>query len=151
MREGKETGMLPWDQNAYRAVAASRDRGLQQVCKREHLCGIPGSGTRGGFQCRKDQPDRDIQGGEQAPASAVDIGGAEDMQGAVGHKSKELRSRQSCNTAEVIAYADKAHTRLRGRYYRLLRHGKGKNVAFARELACFVWGMMTDNIRIQAV
>lgn len=69
--------------------------------------------------------------------------------GAIGHKSKELRSRQNGNTAEVIAYADKANTRLRSRYYKFIRHGKKRNVAVAavaRELACFVWGMMTDNI-----
>ena len=69
--------------------------------------------------------------------------------GMIGHKSKDLRARQNGNTAEVIAYADKANTRLRSRYYRLIRHGKKRNVAvaaIARELACFVWGMMTDNI-----
>ena len=73
--------------------------------------------------------------------------------GAVGHKSKELRARQNGNTAEVIAYADKANTRLRSRYYKFIRHGKKRNVAvaaIARELACFVWGMMTDNIEIKA-
>ena len=69
--------------------------------------------------------------------------------GMIGHKSKDLRARQNGNAAEVIAYADKANTRLRSRYYRLIRHGKKRNVAvaaIARELACFVWGMMTDNI-----
>ena len=67
----------------------------------------------------------------------------------MGHKSKELRARQKGNTAEVIAYADRANIRLRSRYYKFIRHGKKKNVAvaaIARELACFVWGMMTDNI-----
>lgn len=71
--------------------------------------------------------------------------------GAIGHKSKELRSRQSGQPAEVIAYADKANTRLRSKYYKMIRHGKKKNVAVAavaRELACFVWGMMTGNINI---
>ena len=71
--------------------------------------------------------------------------------GAIGHKSKELRSRQSGQTAEVIAYADKANTRLRSKYYRMIRHEKKKNVAVtavARELACFIWGMMTDNISL---
>ena len=71
--------------------------------------------------------------------------------GAVGHKSKELRARQNGNPAEVIAYADKANTRLRSRYYKFIRHGKKRNVAVAataRELACFIWGMMTDNIGI---
>lgn len=74
--------------------------------------------------------------------------------GAIGHKSKELRARQNGNKAEVIAYADKANTRLRSRYYKLIRHDKKKNVAvaaIARELACFVWGMMTDNIEAKVV
>ena len=72
--------------------------------------------------------------------------------GAVGHKSKDLRARQDGNTAEVIAYADKANTRLRSKYYKMIRHGKKRNVAVAavaRELACFVWGMMTGNIGIK--
>ena len=71
--------------------------------------------------------------------------------GAIGHKSKELRSRQNGQSSEIIAYADKANTRLRSKYYKMIRHGKKKNVAVAavaRELACFIWGMMTDNIRI---
>ena len=71
--------------------------------------------------------------------------------GAIGHKSKVLRQRQQGNSAETIAYADKANTRLRSKYYRLIRHGKKRNVAvaaIARELACFVWGMMTDNIDV---
>ena len=72
--------------------------------------------------------------------------------GAVGHKSKDLRQRQNGNTADVIAYADKANTRLRSRYYKFIRHGKKRNVAvaaIARELACFIWGMMTDHISMQ--
>ncbi len=74
--------------------------------------------------------------------------------GAVGHKSKNLAKRQKGNSAQVIAYADKANLRLRKRYYRLIRHGKKRNVAvaaIARELACFVWGMMTDNIYMKTV
>ena len=74
--------------------------------------------------------------------------------GAVGYKSKKLRVRQDGNMPEVIAYADKANMRLRGKYYRLIRHGKKRNIAVtavARELACFVWGMMTDNISKTAV
>lgn len=73
--------------------------------------------------------------------------------GAVGHKPKDLRARQNGNTADVIAYADKANTRLRSRYYKFIRHGKERNMAvaaIARELACFVWGMMTDNIEMKA-
>ena len=49
----------------------------------------------------------------------------------------------------VISYADKASIRLRSKYYRLIRHGKKRNIAvtaIARELACFVCGMMTEHI-----
>lgn len=69
--------------------------------------------------------------------------------GQIGKKSKDLIARQKGNLADVIAYADKGNVRLRSKYYRLTRHGKKRNVAVAavaRELACFVWGMMTDNI-----
>lgn len=69
--------------------------------------------------------------------------------GAVGHKSKDLKARQSGNPPEIITYEDKSNERLRGKYYKMIRHGKKKNVAVtavARELACFIWGMMTDNI-----
>jgi len=64
--------------------------------------------------------------------------------------SKELRSRQRGQSAEVITYADKANTQLRSKYYRMIRHGKKKNVvaAIARELGCFIRGMMTGSIRI---
>ena len=67
----------------------------------------------------------------------------------VGYKSKELRSRQMGQPVEVIAYADKANIRLRSKYYKMISKKKKKNVAVAavaRELACFVWGMMTGNI-----
>ena len=69
--------------------------------------------------------------------------------GNIGYKSKALKKRQQGNSVQVISYADMANTRLRSKYYRLIRHGKKRNVAvaaIARELACFVWGMMTDNI-----
>ena len=65
-------------------------------------------------------------------------------------KSALLKKRQEGNTAEVIAYADKANERLRKRYLTLvLRNKKPHNkavTAVARELACFIWGMMTGNI-----
>ena len=71
--------------------------------------------------------------------------------GVIGYKSKALRARQYGQPADVIVYADKANIRLRSKYYRLIRHGKSKNVAvaaIARELACFIWGMMTGNIHV---
>ena len=70
--------------------------------------------------------------------------------GQIGYKSRLLAARQEGNTPAAIAYADKANERLRRKYYRLvLKQGKKANVAktaIARELACFIWGMMTDNV-----
>ena len=70
--------------------------------------------------------------------------------GAIGHKSKVLKKRQEGKPPELIAYADRANERLRRKFYRMTLHkGKNRNVAVtsvARELACFMWGMMTDNI-----
>lgn len=69
--------------------------------------------------------------------------------GRVGFKSKDLKSRQEKCSSEVVAYADKANERLRRKYYRMILRGKKYNVAktaIARELACFIWGIMTDHI-----
>ena len=70
--------------------------------------------------------------------------------GTIGYKSKELKKRQAGNTPEVIAYADKANERLRRKFYRMVLKNKSqRNVAataVARELACFMWGLMTENI-----
>lgn len=72
--------------------------------------------------------------------------------GQVGFKSKALKERQAGNLPEVIAYADKANERLRRRYYRMVLHNnKNPNVAktaIARELACFMWGMLTGKIAV---
>lgn len=70
--------------------------------------------------------------------------------GQIGFKSKALKARQAGNSPEVIAYADKANERLRRKYYRMvLKNNKKTNVAktaVARELACFMWGMITGNV-----
>lgn len=70
--------------------------------------------------------------------------------GVAGHKSVVLKARQKGNTPQVIAYADKANERLRRRFYKMtLNKGVNRNVAttaIARELACFVWGLMTDHV-----
>jgi len=68
--------------------------------------------------------------------------------GAVGAKSKALKDRQAGNEPRVIAYADRANERLKRKCYRIMFKSK-RNIAVtavARELACFIWGMMTDNI-----
>ena len=70
--------------------------------------------------------------------------------GQIGFKSKALKARQNGNPPEAIAYADKANERLRRKYYRMvLKNNKKTNVAktaVARELACFMWGMITGNV-----
>ena len=70
--------------------------------------------------------------------------------GRVGYKSKVLKAKQYGNSAQVIAYADKANERLRRRFYHLtLKLKKKRNIAVAavaRELSCFIWGMMTERI-----
>jgi len=68
--------------------------------------------------------------------------------GAVGAKSKALIKRQTGNAPQVIVYADKANERLRRRFYKISFRSKRNIavVAVARELACFIWGMMTDHV-----
>lgn len=70
--------------------------------------------------------------------------------GAVGYKSAALKKRQQGNLPELIAYADKANERLRRKFYHMVLKNKSqRNVAataIARELACFMWGMMTNNV-----
>lgn len=69
--------------------------------------------------------------------------------GKVGYKSKTLKARQNGNDTQTISYADRANERLRRKYYKMITRGVKRNVAvtaIARELSCFIWGMMTDNI-----
>lgn len=63
-------------------------------------------------------------------------------------KSRALMERQKGCSPEVIAYADKANERMRKMYLDIAGR-KNRNVAaaaVARELSCFIWGMMTDHI-----
>ena len=66
--------------------------------------------------------------------------------GAVGKKSKALQTKQAGMPPEVVAYADKANERLKRKFYRIANRSKHNiaKTAVARELACFVWGMMTE-------
>ena len=66
----------------------------------------------------------------------------------VGRKSVDLKQRQEGNTPEVIAYADRANDRLRRKYMRITTHSKANiaKAAVARELACFIWGMMNGKL-----
>lgn len=66
-----------------------------------------------------------------------------------GKKSKRLLARQKGQESDVIAYADRANRRLHTVHNRLVSRGVLSNkakIAAARELSCFVWGMMTGNI-----
>ena len=66
-----------------------------------------------------------------------------------GPAGKRLTARRKGQPQEYIAYADKALRRLQKKFSKIVYRGKLKQVAataVARELAGFVWGMMTENI-----
>ena len=66
-----------------------------------------------------------------------------------GQKSGRILERQKNASPEIVAYADKATKRIRTKMENLEECGKNYNVssaAGARELACFVWGMMNGKI-----
>ena len=105
-------------------------------------------------------PGEDSSGGEQKRLGITKAGNSHVRtllveasqsctRGRIGYKSQTLKARQQGNPADIITYADKANERLRRKYYRMvIGQGKKANIAktaVARELACFIWGMMTDN------
>jgi transposase len=66
----------------------------------------------------------------------------------VGKKSKALLARQLGNDPKVIAYADRANERLKRKFYKMTCRNVKRNIAItavAREISCFIWGMMTGN------
>ena len=66
-----------------------------------------------------------------------------------GQKSGRILERQKNASPEIVAYADNATKRIRTKMKNLEECGKNYNVssaAGARELACFVWGMMNGKI-----
>lgn len=68
--------------------------------------------------------------------------------GSIGQKSAALKKRQNGNSNEIIHYADRANERLRRKYARISSKTSSNiaKVAIARELACFIWGIMTGHI-----
>ena len=63
--------------------------------------------------------------------------------------SKQLVSRREGQGFETIAYADRAMRRLQRKFSKIVFRGKSKNVAVtavSREMAGFIWGLMTGNI-----
>jgi transposase len=66
-----------------------------------------------------------------------------------GKKSLRLLARQKDMNPLVIAYADRATERIKRRRISMIFRGVNTNkatTAAAREMACFIWGMMTNNI-----
>ena len=65
-------------------------------------------------------------------------------------KSRKMRAKQEGNSPDIIAYADKANTRMKKKYIRMTQINNIKTniakTAIARELACFIWGMMNNKI-----
>lgn len=77
------------------------------------------------------------------------IESAKSLRRSKAQKSYGLLKRQQGVPSEIINYADKASSRIRRRLYHLHSSGLNYNkvsAACARELACFVWGMMTGHI-----
>lgn len=71
------------------------------------------------------------------------------VKGVPGKKSKRTLAKQSGMPARVVSYCDRATERMMRKFNRLVLSGKERNkavTAIARELACFVWGLMTDNL-----
>lgn len=69
--------------------------------------------------------------------------------GSVYQKSRKLKAKQRDQEKQIVDYCDRANLYMGKKYHRLLANGKKANVAktaVARNLACFVWGIMTDNI-----
>ena len=71
------------------------------------------------------------------------------VRGAPGRKSKRTLAKQSGMPARVVSYCDRATERMMRKFNRLALSGKERNkavTAIARELACFIWGLMTDSL-----
>ena len=68
--------------------------------------------------------------------------------GKTGQKSADLKKRQALCSPKDVAYADRCNERLREKSSRMRWTNKNYNVsktAIARELACFMWGMVTEH------
>jgi len=66
-----------------------------------------------------------------------------------GKKSLRLLTRQKDMDPLVVSYADRATERIKRRRSSMIFRGVNCNkatTAAAREMACFIWGMMTNNI-----
>ena len=71
------------------------------------------------------------------------------VRGNIGHKSKRTIEKQKGQDIRIISYCDRATERLMRKYQRLLCRGVNGNkavTAIARELACFIWGIMNSKL-----
>lgn len=69
--------------------------------------------------------------------------------GSIYIKTKNLKAKQRGQEQDIIDYCDKANAYMGKKYHRLCAKGKNTNIAktaVARNMACFVWGLMTENI-----
>ncbi|MGM0110165.1 IS110 family transposase [Enterococcus sp. DIV0187] len=72
------------------------------------------------------------------------------VKGTIGIKSKRVKARQKGQKNDVITYSDRAVERLQRKYHRMIYQGRPRNVAItavARELACFIWGIETQQMK----
>ena len=66
-----------------------------------------------------------------------------------GKKSLRILARQKGMDPSIVAYADRAIVRIKRKRSAMIFRGVNANkatTAVARELACFIWGMMTNNV-----
>ena len=76
------------------------------------------------------------------------------VRGQPGYKSKRLKARQVGTDVNVISYADRATERLMRKFLRLVAKGTNRNKAIgviARELSCFIRGIMTNHLEERKV
>lgn len=76
------------------------------------------------------------------------------VRGHVGHKSKRTIMKQKGQDVRIISYCDRAVDRLMRRYQHLIFRGVQNNkaiTAIARELACFVWGIMNNKLEERTI
>ena len=66
-----------------------------------------------------------------------------------GKKSLRILARQKGMDPSIVAYADRATARVKRKRSTMIIRGVNVNkatTAAAREMACFIWGMMTNNV-----
>lgn len=76
------------------------------------------------------------------------------IRGQPGYKSKRIKERQKGQDVKIISYADRATERLMKKFRRLIEKGIHRNkaiTAVARELSCFIWGIMTNHLEVRNV